>query len=204
MRNHSSIASWSAAAKIRTKVIVCIQESENQGGVSLSPVSKPPAPTQRRVWRSWFSLRRKPRRVSQHPVGHLRDRSGIARTLRTCFILRFAFAPRLFRPCRNRVLELITLDYYQDATSACIWDASTAGRCAKNRAQLRRTRGASRAAGSLVFIAWRTAISAVVKQLTCQSTPPCRYENSPAEMKQCVCSAGLRFAPWSLTGAHLP
>jgi hypothetical protein len=50
-------------------------------------MSNPPAPTQRRVWRSWFFLRRKPRRVSQHPVGHRRDRSGITRTLRTCFIL---------------------------------------------------------------------------------------------------------------------
>ena len=43
----------------------------------LSLVSNPPAPTQRRVWRSWFSLRRKSRRMSQHPVGHPRDRSEI-------------------------------------------------------------------------------------------------------------------------------
>jgi hypothetical protein len=34
-RNYRTIVSWSAGAKIRTKVIVCIQESENQGGVSL-------------------------------------------------------------------------------------------------------------------------------------------------------------------------
>ena len=116
MRNYRSIASWSAAAKIRTKVIVCIQESENQGGVSLSPMSNPPAPTQRCVWRSWFSLRRKSRRVSQHPVGHPRDRSGIAGTLRTCFILRSTFVPRLCRRCRDCVLELLTLDYHHGAT----------------------------------------------------------------------------------------
>ena len=37
--------------------------------------------------------------------------------------LRFALAPRLCRRCRDRLLELITLDYHCDVTSACIGDA---------------------------------------------------------------------------------
>src|SRR5271157_3620364 len=128
-------------------------------------MSNPPAPTQRRVWRSWFFLRRKPRRVSQHPVGHPRDRSGIARTLRTCFILRSAFAPRLFRPCRDRVLELTTLDYHQHATSASIGDISTSWPRRKKSTALETTGGGSHGSRRLDLIAWCAAIALLVNAI---------------------------------------
>jgi len=51
--------------------------------------------------------------------------------------VRYAFAPRLCRLCRDRLLERITLGYHQSATSACIGDVST-GCCAKNRPRPRR------------------------------------------------------------------
>jgi hypothetical protein len=140
IRNHRPIASWSAAAKIRTKVTVCIPESENQGGVSLSPMSNRPAPTQPRVWRSWFSLRRKPCRVSQHPVGHPRDRSGIAGTLRWAFILPCMTssspdsAPALCGRCQLGAARVsFGLRYRGSSAGARAWRVPSALRCGDGR-----------------------------------------------------------------------
>jgi len=116
-------------------------------------------------------------RYRSFPTRSLRRRKRIRRTLRqkiglvpefrrevpvaqanssspSAAILRSAFAPRLCRPCRDRVLEGITLGYPPDATSACIGGISTSWpRREKSTAPEPTGRG-SRGAQPLVFITW--------------------------------------------------
>jgi hypothetical protein len=112
--------------------------------------------------------------MSQHPVGHPRDRSGNAGTLRTCFILRFAFAPRLFWRCRdlNRRLDYDGLPPGRDVHLHR--HESRVGWVARETPSLRCTRDASHNAGPLVFIVWTEAISLLANTIDSRINPPAR------------------------------
>ena len=81
-----------------------------------------------------------------------------------------AFAPRLFRPCRDRVLELTTLGYHQDATSACIGDASTGWLLLEKSTAIETTGGGSHSVGGWVSSRGALQSRSSPTQLTREST----------------------------------
>ena len=134
------IASRSRSATIATNMIEYAQELWDPAAVNHSSVSKRPAPTQRVATRSSFSLRRKPRRMSQHPVGHSRDDSGIARTLRCVFILPCMTssssdgAPALRRHCQIGAARVsFGLRYRGSSAGARARRVPSASRCGDGR-----------------------------------------------------------------------
>jgi len=85
--------------------------------------------------------------------------------------LRFVFASRVCRPCRYHILTLLTLDYHDNATSACIGDISTSWLlCARTRPRPRRS-GSYTREGRLLSVDGPQQSRCSPKQLTRGSTP---------------------------------